>query len=131
MNVILFDPPLRWHVTSEHGHDPYLVDLGEHGGHGQCDCRHFQCKLGPKVNEGSRGDAVMCKHMRAARRHLADLVVQRFLEDDKVRKKIKLCYGNQNEKATESGVEDKADCLTGIPKGKAEISEEEQDLCGM
>jgi len=94
MTVILHDPPLRWHVTSEHGHAPYLVDLAEFEGHGWCDCKHFRCVLNPVLESGKRGEHLRCKHIRAARHHLAELVVQKFLEDDRVRKGIKLKYGS-------------------------------------
>lgn len=97
MQVELLDPPLRWHVTSEHGHAPYLVDLGEFDGNGMCDCKHFCCVLAPKLELGYRGEGYMCKHIKRARRHLADLVVQKFLEDEKVRSKIKIKFPEAEE----------------------------------
>lgn len=54
----------RFTVTSESGDGSYFVDLQENNFVGQCDCPHFQCRLAPKIREGS---TVVCKHIKAAK----------------------------------------------------------------
>lgn len=57
----------RYRVTSETGAGSYLVDLLENDGSGACDCADFQTRRGPLLNQGKRGEATRCKHIRAAR----------------------------------------------------------------
>jgi hypothetical protein len=59
--------PLKWH----------LVDLTERGGHGMCDCKHFQTVAGPNFRRHGkwipyapkRNGVSECKHLRAAWDH--------------------------------------------------------------
>lgn len=75
--------PLRFHVTSP-GSTPYLVDLAELDGNGFCGCTDFQCRRKPIFDiEQMAGPASRCKHIRAARDHVAGLVIARYLEDER------------------------------------------------
>jgi len=65
MNITHFEAN-RYHVESES--DPsmaYLVDLEEHGGRGECSCRHFYCKVGPAWDR-KQFEIKPCKHLWAA-----------------------------------------------------------------
>jgi hypothetical protein len=39
--------PLRFHVASRSGHDPYLVDLEEYDFNGKCGCQDFEFRREP------------------------------------------------------------------------------------
>lgn len=57
----------RFSVPSEtDGEDPYLVDLAEFDGNGQCSCPHFQMRLEPVLSRGINTDFMRCKHIDAA-----------------------------------------------------------------
>lgn len=54
---------MRFHVTSESGQQPYLVDLSEQRGEGQCGCLHFAMRVNPARRDGK---LTYCKHIKAA-----------------------------------------------------------------
>jgi hypothetical protein len=54
--------PTRFYVSSARvGRPPYLVDLSENDGHGQCDCPDWRIRRAKKT-----GDEAQCKHLAAA-----------------------------------------------------------------
>lgn len=75
------DTLLRWRVTSGSRPDvEHVVDLGAHGGNGECSCEHFQFRLLPKIQEGHRCEtATRCSHIMVARKSLTDHVVQKLM----------------------------------------------------
>lgn len=46
---------------------PYLVDLEENKGQGWCQCVDWETRRGPAQEEGKRGPAAWCKHVKRAR----------------------------------------------------------------
>lgn len=59
--------PLRFMVASESGEPPYLVDLGEYNGNGQCACKHFEMRMQPDLERGAAPDEKLeCKHIKKA-----------------------------------------------------------------
>jgi len=72
---------LRFFVASESdGETEYLVDLAELWGNGRCDCYHFRCRLEPRIKKHP-GLALRCKHIIAARDHLADRVIASVMKE--------------------------------------------------
>lgn len=61
--------PMRFMVASRReGVDPYLVDLEEFGGNGQCGCEHFQFRLQPILERGAKpSPELQCFHIEQAR----------------------------------------------------------------
>lgn len=57
----------RFHVSSESGNEPYLVDLDENGGLGRCGCIHHEKRIQPAIDKGE--SAPSCKHLAAAFRY--------------------------------------------------------------
>ena len=73
--------PLRFRVDSDRaGISPYLVDLAENDGWGQCDCKHWQCRVAPLVRDGERAS---CKHVQRARSFLLDKLLKAIVEASK------------------------------------------------
>ena len=69
----------RFHVTSQENPDnSYLVDLEENDFTGKCGCRHFECRLQPRINAGEKGRMVQCKHIIAAKEAWFDLVARKL-----------------------------------------------------
>lgn len=61
--------PLRYHVSSQSGHPPYLVDLAAYGGNGECGCQNFEFRLKPYLERGAQpSETLECKHIREAAR---------------------------------------------------------------
>lgn len=78
--------PYRFHVTSSReGHEPYLVDVSEHNGIGQCGCYNWQYRLAPKIAAGER---LFCKHVEAAREYLLDRIIAEHLRQEKRHKAV-------------------------------------------
>lgn len=64
----------RYYVSSEaHPRNQYLVDLLDHEGVGCCSCRDWICRCWPIIKKGQRA---MCKHVKAARAHFLDHLLQ-------------------------------------------------------
>lgn len=67
MTITPFDRN-SFHVSSESGELPYLVDLEEFDGNGKCDCMDFKCKLEPQIDDGRTirkpKQRLACKHIR-------------------------------------------------------------------
>jgi uncharacterized Zn finger protein len=92
MDITPHDPPLRFLVSSAKGMDKkYLVDLGEFGGNGRCDCPHFRCVLQQELAlEPDKNHR--CKHIVATLLHLSSLVVEQFIRDEEMRKKSNIQF---------------------------------------
>jgi hypothetical protein len=60
----------------------HVVDLGAFEGFGECSCEDFQYRLLPKLLRKECDGLVRCKHLLAARAHLADQVISRILESE-------------------------------------------------
>lgn len=90
-----FDDALRWIIASDtNPHESYVVELHSPPGFSVCQCKHFECRLGPllarqvspeeavasgavKLKEGARiEDALKCKHILDAEKRLARSVVK-------------------------------------------------------
>lgn len=64
----------RYRVHSElKPQNVYLVDLLAHDGRGECTCKDWQCRCWPAVKEGGK---LSCKHLRAARTHFLERLLQ-------------------------------------------------------
>ena len=82
-------------------HEHYLVDLTAYNGQGQCQCKHFECRLAPLLSRlvkpetavaeglvhlkpGQREeDALRCEHIMEARRTFTSDVLARIVERQK------------------------------------------------
>lgn len=73
----IHEPPFRYLVEAG-GSDPdmagqeYLVDLASHGGIGRCGCKHWECRVSPRITKGEQpldlnDPDFTCKHIAAAR----------------------------------------------------------------
>ena len=79
-----YDSPLRWLVESSTStHKPYMVDLGAYNGNGECQCKYWQCNVGPKVKSGTPAN---CKHIRIARERFTNWAIQAFKQHDQNQK---------------------------------------------
>lgn len=69
----------RFYVSSES--EPgkvYLVDLQENDFSGKCGCPHFTCRLQVLFDGGTRGKAVACKHIIAAKESWFDTAARQI-----------------------------------------------------
>ncbi len=69
----------RFHVASESGDVPYLVDLAPYNGAGACGCLHWTCRIEPKLVKGERDFVEWttdCKHLKRARAAFALAMVR-------------------------------------------------------
>lgn len=79
MTIHPHDNILRFRFTSDTRADiAHVVDLSEFDGFGECSCEDFQYRILPILvrNEPKEG-VKRCKHIIAAREHLADQVIAR------------------------------------------------------
>ncbi len=86
MSIHPHDNILRFRFTSDTRPDiAHVVDLGGFGGFGECSCEDFQYRILPvlvRLEPGTRPDGLKrCKHILAAREHLADQVIARVTAD--------------------------------------------------
>lgn len=82
MKVTPHDHVLRFRVVSEtRGEIEHVVDLGEFNGFGECSCEDYQFRILPAIKESGTSGLTRCKHLTAARLHLADEVIGRILEN--------------------------------------------------
>ena len=82
MKVEPHDHVLRFRVSSEtRGAIEHVVDLGEFDGFGECSCEDYQFRILPIIQAQGTAGLTRCKHLTAARLHLADLVIRRILEN--------------------------------------------------
>lgn len=72
--------PLVFLCPSDSSIEEYRVDLGSWNGIGECSCDDFQFRKLVKIKEGTKGEEVRCKHIKRARRSLADDVIARLIE---------------------------------------------------
>lgn len=79
-----FEPPARWHVTSDSRPDEtHVVDVLAFNGFGECSCEHFQYRMLPELQKAAAGEHVTlsrCKHIEAAREAFADFMIQKLLD---------------------------------------------------
>jgi hypothetical protein len=69
---------MRFHVESwGQPLRPHTVDLLSWGGRGECSCKDWQTRRGPRVKAGDRED-VHCVHVAAARRYFLDGLLERM-----------------------------------------------------
>ena len=75
---------LLFHVTSESKEEEfYVCDLSLHRGMGECSCRDWQARCGPRIKLGStpydypHAERVNCKHIHACLLWLGHEVVRR------------------------------------------------------
>lgn len=68
-------------MESRRVHDHwYLVDLTENEGQGRCGCQHWEYVC--QVNQRTGDMPIHCIHVRAARDHLADYVIEEVLRQN-------------------------------------------------
>lgn len=60
----------------------HVVDLGAFEGFGECSCEDFQYRTLAKLLRSEREGLTRCKHLLAARAHLADQVISRIIESE-------------------------------------------------
>lgn len=73
-----YDSPLRWQIPSRtDGHAGYVVDLAT----GECQCKFYQCEVGPKERKGI--PVKRCTHYHIARDRFTDWAIFKFHEHDK------------------------------------------------
>ena len=78
------DHVLRFRVRSEtRAAIEHVVDLGEFDGFGECSCEDYQFRIMPVIREQGTSGLTRCKHLTAARLHLADQVIRRILETER------------------------------------------------
>jgi len=70
---------LRFLVRSSTTSEEYLVDLAALNGNGSCTCKDFQCRIEPKLSRGQKPPRYLCKHLRAAREHLTNMLIKEFI----------------------------------------------------
>lgn len=59
-----YNPPTQFLVESFSGESPYLVDISNYNGNGQCDCTHFKTRLEPRLSRGEGpSPELQCKHI--------------------------------------------------------------------
>ena len=70
--------PLRYHVESWRSRDPYLVDLTENQGNGECNCADFITRRNIAIRDGAElfSDKTMCVHIKACRRHFVNTTLR-------------------------------------------------------
>ncbi len=69
--------PLRFHVSSASSRREHLVDLEERGFTGRCTCDNYEMRLWPSARKGLiEPKLARCKHIRAAREHLLDKLLE-------------------------------------------------------
>lgn len=80
MSIHPHDHILRYRFTSDTRADiAHVVDLGEFEGFGECSCEDFQYRILPSlVRNVDPSTLKRCKHLLAAREHLADQVISRI-----------------------------------------------------
>lgn len=90
MKVIPLRERARYHVESQSGEEPYLVDLLEYRRNGFCGCKHFATKIEPKWNAGEIPERRWCKHIRAVRDYLIDLITitVTWLTEDQLQRQV-------------------------------------------
>ena len=77
---------LRFRIQSESGAAAHFVDMAECDGAGKCDCKDWECRVGPVIsgkkspppNQPAWTDH--CKHTLRAKLFLADMLIKRILE---------------------------------------------------
>jgi hypothetical protein len=74
---------LRFLARSQTNGTQYLVDLGEHNGNGSCQCKHFSCRLGPKLKQSPPPkNPIYCKHIIASRTFFLNSIIQSLLKEE-------------------------------------------------
>jgi hypothetical protein len=74
MKVMPLQERGRYHVESDSGEEPYLVDLLEYRRNGMCGCRDFEIHIMSKWESYEVPARKYCKHIRKVRNYLADLI---------------------------------------------------------
>ena len=81
--------PYRYWVESSVEGEPYLVDLIELNGNGECTCGDFTCvkQKQLRLNDGNiinhgYPNATRCKHINSALLYLADQIIQHKIKND-------------------------------------------------
>lgn len=81
--------PYRYWVESSVEGEPYLVDLIELDGNGECTCGDFTCvkQKQLRLNDGNiinhgYPNATRCKHINSALLYLADQIIQHKIKED-------------------------------------------------
>lgn len=88
LEVLHHDNVLRYRVRSRTRADTeHVVDVSANAGIGACSCEHFTMRLQPAIDAGaaSKGVAVRCSHIAAAREACLNELIQRItsgLDDD-------------------------------------------------
>lgn len=73
-----YDSPLRWQIASRtNSHEAYVVDLGLP----ECQCRFWQCEVGPKLRKGLPVKK-LCTHWHMARDRFASWAIDQFKKHD-------------------------------------------------
>jgi hypothetical protein len=70
MNVVQYDPPNRFLVTSmTNTGNVHLVDLEEYDGYGECSCEYFNFSIRPQLKENKKPKK-QCRHLRIVKQKL-------------------------------------------------------------
>jgi len=84
MKIHSHDHVLRFRFESDTRPEiAHVVDLASFGGFGECSCEDYQYRILPVVMKGGTGMA-RCKHLVAAREHLASMIISRIIESEKI-----------------------------------------------
>lgn len=87
--------PGRFHVPSSRPKQvPYLVDLSENQGNGECTCPDFLARRGPAIKEGKPlfTRATSCLHLIHARNYFCIRVLKAFASEIKQAESEKLPF---------------------------------------
>lgn len=83
MKIYPYDHVLRFRFESDTRPDiAHVVDLAGLAGFGECSCEDFQYRILPARMRGEQ--SARCKHIEAARQHLATMVIARIIESEKL-----------------------------------------------
>lgn len=81
MKISAHDHVLRFRFESDTRKEiAHVVDLAGFGGFGECSCEDFQYRILPLLHRGEAANR--CKHLVAAREHLAAQVIARIMESE-------------------------------------------------
>ena len=83
LSALPHDLPFQWIVGSASRLNvDHIVDLSNHSGNGDCSCEFFSYRCRPLIRSGSpSSDATRCKHIEAARRAFADMMITHLIDE--------------------------------------------------
>jgi hypothetical protein len=83
MKIHPYDHVLRFRFESDTRPEiAHVVDLAAFGGFGECSCEDYQYRILLVVLKSGTAGVARCKHLVAAREHLAEQVISRIIESE-------------------------------------------------